>query len=99
MDTRVMNTEELLAAIRHGIDLDLNRQANIDEVKKSIDPDGQHVLLMLLPFHSSFRDLPDHHRVEVYMKVVDSMEPAVFVLDVVNSRWQAARPAKSFVDF
>jgi hypothetical protein len=94
-----METYELLSAIECGIELDLNRQADLDAVKKRIDPDGFHVLRMLLPFHSAYRDLPHHHRVEVYMKVTGSMEPAVFMLDITDTHWQSAMPAASLVDF
>jgi len=94
-----METDELLSAIQRGIELDLNRQANLENVEASIDPEGMHVLSMLLPFHSANRPLPDYHRVQVYMKITDSMEPAIFMLDITDTHWRSALPAASLVDF
>lgn len=86
-DPRVLGTPQLLALIKEGNDLGLNRQLDYYTVERDADPEGIHVLGMVLPFHQAYDAFPPHHRVQVYIKVKDSMEPVVAYLDVTDEKW------------
>lgn len=86
-DTRVVNTSDLMSLITEGNRLGLNRQLDADAVGSDADPRGVHVLSMLLPFHQAYNPFPDHHRVQVYVKVKGSMEPVVAVMDITDEKW------------
>jgi hypothetical protein len=85
MDLKVCNTEDLRhlanVAKRH----DLNRQmpAGLD-----LDPDGNHVLSLVLWGHNAEASPALHHRVLVLAKVRGSMEPETFHLDVLDRDWR-----------
>lgn len=87
-DSRVMNTLELLAAIKEGEKLGLNRQLDYDEVAKQADIDGWHVFSIILPFHEAHdRSLPAHHRVSGLIKPKGTNIGIEVMFDITDLRW------------
>jgi hypothetical protein len=94
-DPRIADTTTLLALIREGNALGLNRQLDYDGVAEDIDPKGTHVLGMVLPYHQAHdKTFPDHHRVSMHIKVKDSMEPLTAYVDITDAAWDSLTHAK-----
>jgi len=95
---RIASTTVLLALIREGNALDLNRQLDHDLVARDIDPDGTHLAVMILPYHQGYdKATPDHHRTEVYIKVKNTSEPVVAFLDMTDDAWDTLETADTMV--
>lgn len=82
MEPRVCNTESLVSLAIAGGRANLNRQLDVRSVAAA-DPDGVHVVQVILPYHNGFdaKGGP-HHRCEVLIKRPDSTEPASAIFDV-----------------
>ena len=78
---RVTNTEGLLTINRMA--QSLNRSVDEKWLKAVLDPDGKHLLTLLLPFHNE----QDHHRCQVLAAVPWTTEPLDFMLDVPVNLW------------
>lgn len=94
-DTRAMNTKQLLAAIREGISLGLNRQLEYAAIKRAVDYEGWHVFTVILPFHEAFdRSLPPHHRVNGLIKLWAVKEGLEVTFDVTSAHWNRCLKAE-----
>ena len=99
-ENRVFTTGLLLAAMDDARRHSFNRQADIEEIRKVIDPAGLHVASVMLMFHqaSPERELPDHHRISIFVKPLRTMEPIELVIDVETKYWDAAVDAELMVE-
>lgn len=86
---RVVTTDILLDLVRRGVGHDFNRCLDEAKLTKWIDPDGMHILHLVLPFHQQYKANVDHHRTRVYIKVKGSMNPEEAFLDIADSDWNA----------
>ena len=97
-DKKILDTRLLLALIREGNALDLNRQLDHDLVARDIDPEGTHLVVLILPYHQAHdKATPAHHRTEVYIKVTGSNEPVTAFLDVTDEAWGTLESAFQLV--
>lgn len=80
---RVANTSALKQLNRLAIKHELNRSLEPDWLERRLDPDGYHLLVLMLPFHND----ADHHRCMVMMKVKGQEEPVEGWLDVFDDDW------------
>lgn len=90
---KICTTEDLKRLARRAEALHLNRQI---EVPEDIDPDGVHVLGMVLYGHNMDAGGHGsllHHRTRLYMKVRDSMDPVEAFLDVLDDDWRMLQSA------
>jgi LmbE family N-acetylglucosaminyl deacetylase len=78
---RVTNTDGLLTINRMA--QALNRNVDQKWLQAVLDPDGKHLLVLMLPFHNE----QDHHRCRVLAKVAWTSEPVDFMLDVPVNLW------------
>lgn len=87
-DHRVASTTELMLIVTDARLLGLNRQLAHD-VGPMLDPDGFHVLSMVLPDHHAdpSRRLPTHHRVAILAKLTGSSVPYQQLIDVLDVHW------------
>lgn len=91
---RVCTTPTLRILEANGVALGLNQRIQVPE---DIDPDGAHLLIMLLFGHNMDAGTEMHHRVQVYMKRKDSDEAIIALMDIMDDDWQALQPASSLV--
>jgi hypothetical protein len=93
-ETRVATTEQLLELVASAIERGFNRAPNLGEIEGVIDPDGWHVLSIILPFHERHwappNSMPDppHHRCDVLMKAKGITAPYTFRLDVTDEQFK-----------
>lgn len=82
MDARVLDTDSLVNLAFLGARLRLNRQLDVQALKNA-DPDGVHVLHVVLPYHNGLdaKGGP-HHRCEVLIKENGTNWPASAFIDV-----------------
>lgn len=103
MIAKVCGTVELMAMCRLAEKHEFNRQVATEILAENIDPQGIHLLEVIVPYHrASFGPSkepiwPDHHRCQVYCKVVDSDEPVRFFLDIAVQNWEQFMSAEEFV--
>ena len=86
-DDRVVTTPILLDLVQRGIDHEFNRCLDVGKLQKVIDPDGIHLLHVVLGFHEQYRPNVDHHRVWVYIKEVGTGIPIQGLMDIADSDW------------
>lgn len=96
-DRRVCNTDDLIAlAFRSR---DFARSVDRNGLAEILDPDGVHLLAMLLWGHNMDKaNAILHHRVRVYCKVKGSDEPTEFQMDIRDDDWKKLHRAKSFME-
>lgn len=85
-DIRVVDTPTLRKLVRIADKLELNRIPS-DEVMARLDPDGFHVLSLILYGHNMDSAPVLHHRALVLIKVTDSDDPVEVALDVPDAQW------------
>jgi hypothetical protein len=85
LDGKVVNASTLLVLCEWADRTEQNRRAETERLAVALDPDGWNVLSRVLAFHN---DQPVD-RVEVYAKVIGSMEPARFFLDVPHDTYES----------
>lgn len=86
---RVTDTDGLLLINRMA--QSLNRNVDQKWLKAVLDPDGKHLLILMLAFHNE----QDHHRCRVLAKVAWTVEPVDFMLDVPVHLWEQMETAES----
>jgi len=90
---RVCDTNTLIALCKLADQYEFNRRVDCEALEKDINPDGVHVLSMLIQYHrASFGPTrkpiwPDHHRCLVYCLVTGQDDPVTFFLDVPAAKW------------
>lgn len=95
---RVCNTASLLALALDGRDCGFNRQLDAELIRLAADPEGVHVLEVVLPFHNG-TDQPDpHHRCRVMIKVPDTVEPVDATIDVRATMWNKLTTATEYLE-
>lgn len=72
------NTRCLRKLIVRAEEQNFNRQIELDVFDEFANPDGFHILMVVLPFHND----QDHHRCYVMMSVKGREEPEIAYLDV-----------------
>lgn len=87
--TKVCGTVDLMLVYCEGKKLDLDEQL-ADSVAIELDPNGNHVLTMVLLDHraDAARNLPTHHRASVILKIRDSCRPFCTLIDVTDEQWR-----------
>lgn len=94
MNEKVCNTNDLINLCHQSAHHKLNRQIDAASVRDAADPEGTHLLVVVLPFHNGMRAKQGpHHRVEVFMKATDSTEPTRFLLDIMENQYELLRDA------
>ena len=94
MNEKVCNTEDLIKLCHQSAYHRLNRQVDATLVRGTADPEGTHLLAVVLPFHNGMRAKQGpHHRMNVFMKTKNSMEPTTFFLDVMENQYNLLREA------
>lgn len=86
-DMKVANTEDIRLLNKTAIKCKFNRALSDDAIA-ALDPEGNHVLVMMLYGHNmdSAREL--HHRTRAILKVPGTMEPITAMLDVLDTDWK-----------
>lgn len=87
-DIRVCNTGTLLRLNRQAIKHDLNRTLDHKALTKALDPEGNHILSIVLWGHNVDSAPELHHRVQVLAKVNGSEAPTTTILDVLDADWK-----------
>lgn len=85
-DLRVVDTPTLKGLVALADALELNRIPS-DAVMDALDPNGFHVLSLVLYGHNMDTAEVLHHRALVLIKVRDSDEPVETYLDVPDEKW------------
>lgn len=85
LDGKVVNASTLLVLCEWADRTEQNRRADTERLSEALDPDGWNVLSRVLAFHN---DQPVD-RVEVYAKIKDEAEPAMFFLDVPHDTYES----------
>jgi len=87
LSERIATTEELRQIVE-AAEGRLFRWPN-PTVMENVDPDGWHVLDMILFGHEvEDTSRPHHHRASAFLKMAGSNRPFVVYLDVVNEWWE-----------
>ena len=73
--TRVCNTEDLITLARNANRQGFNRQAEPTSIEQVADPDGTHVVHIVLFGHNADHASILHHRCEVLMKTKNATSP------------------------
>lgn len=85
---KICNTKDLVTLCHTGTSVGMNRQTCGASVRDIADPEGTHLLVVVLPYHNGIRAKQGpHHRVQVYMKTEDTVEPTTFIVDVLASQY------------
>lgn len=94
-DIRICNTEDLRLLLRHASQKGFNRQA--PEVSDmDLDPDGKHILGLLLYGHNIDSAAVLHHRVRLLVKITDRDDPYETTLDIADRDWKRLVTAEAF---
>lgn len=93
MDARVVNTADLKVLNSKAVLGGMNRALS-DAAVAALDPDGLHVLDLVLYGHNMDSTVL-HHRTRVLFKLVGSDAPAEAFLDVLDEDWKRLRTAAS----
>ncbi len=94
MNKKVCNTHDLINLCHQSAHYGFNRQIDAASVRDAADPEGTHLLVVVLPFHNGIAAKQGpHHRVEVFMKATDSMEPTRFLIDINEGQYDLLRDA------
>jgi hypothetical protein len=91
-DIRVATTPQLLDILYRTRELRLNRQPPATLL---LDPEGLHVLSMVLWGHNMDHAPILHHRAMVMVKLTGQESPAEFLLDIDAVQWDALPVAES----
>lgn len=91
-DIRVADTANLLRLNAAAIQADFNRAADPEGLSATIDPDGTHVLCLVLFGHNMDTAPVLHHRVRVLAKATGSPVPRTFILDIADDEWRRLPP-------
>jgi len=86
-EIRVMNTPSLISIVEDSSDQGFNRTIEPEWVKANADPGGMHVATLLIDYHQPAREMVPHHRVQMLMKVKDTVTPVIYMLDVSANQW------------
>lgn len=81
---KVCNTTDLRVLNAKANRARLNRTINLDAI--DVDPDGNHVLHMVL-FGHNMDSTALHHRARVLIKTVGTMDPTEALLDILDEDW------------
>ncbi len=95
--SRVVDSGGLLALCVLARQNRFNRQVDANNIVKEIDLEGVHMLHVMLPFHNGDHAHIPHHRCQVLMKVNDTKEPEVFMLDVAAEQYDKLTLAKDYL--
>lgn len=94
-DRRVCGTDDMIALASRS--RNFARSVDRNGLAKILDPDGVHLLAMLLWGHNMDKaNAVLHHRVRVYCKVKGSDEPTEFQMDIRDDDWKKLHPAETF---
>lgn len=98
-ESRYCGTVDMMLLYVEAKKLGLNRNLP-DEVAMDLDPDGNHVLTVLLADHRAdpARGLPTHHRASVILKMRGSAVPRTALLDVTDAYWTRLYTHEETVD-
>lgn len=88
---RVCTTDTLRVLAAEAETLHLNRQIVVPD---DIDPDGTHMLLMVLYGHNMDQASTLHHRCQVWMKMKDTGVPDTVLLDVTAAAWDGLQTVR-----
>jgi hypothetical protein len=99
---KILTTPMLEMLNAQAAEFDFNRYLYTEFLTK-LDPDGYHVLMIIVPNHIRTRldsDAtkpadPAHHRLLVYCKLADSDHPVQAFLDVTAEEWDKIPEYKS----
>lgn len=69
-----------------------------NDVLSKVDPDGIHVLSVLIPKNNSDLAVVPHHRCEIYLKMKDSDRPQVQEIDVAVTSYEILRKVEIHVE-
>lgn len=83
---RVCNTAQLTALVSTARASGLNRVPDLASL--DLDPEGLHIVCLMLGDHRGLPREPLHHRALALVKMVGQSEPGVMMLDVVDSDWR-----------
>lgn len=83
---RVCNTDDLVVVTDNSRKAGLNRHLLPDGIA-SLDPDGVHVLNLVLWGHNADTAPRLHHRVIALLKVSGFTDPVTTTIDVLDSDW------------
>jgi hypothetical protein len=97
MEARVINTQTLSVLAERGARKHLNRQLDLRSVG-AVDPDGLHVLAVILPYHNGIAAKQGpHHRCEILIKRPDTTEPSTAVIDVLVEDFNRLTTASEYL--
>lgn len=88
-DHRVCNTKTLRALNASAVRNEFNRALNDEFLENDVDPEGIHVLGLVLWGHNADTAPILHHRADVLIKVNGSDIPARAFLDVTDEDWRS----------
>lgn len=91
-DYRVASSDDLTRLAARAKRAGFNRAP----VLPPLDPDGVHVLDLLLYGHNMDSNMPLHHRTRVQVKQPGTDEPAEVMLDVADADWRRLHTAEAF---
>lgn len=95
---RALNDMQIREVIADGARYDLNRQLS-DRITAKLDPDGTHILSLMLYGHNMDWDTtrPLHHRAYALLKLKDRGpdDPYTLMLDITDQRWRSLPSAES----
>lgn len=94
---RVVDSGGLLALCVLAKQNAFNRQVDENNLVKSIDLEGVHMLHVMLAFHNADHAQIPHHRCQVLMKVNGTDEPEIFMLDVAAEQYEKLTLAQDYL--
>lgn len=96
---KVVNTPGLLELARAAERAGYNRQLDLKELRREVDPFGTHVLeAWMVHGHAAGVQVEDHLRCKVYIKAKDQDLPAEAWLDVPFDRYNALADAEPLTE-
>lgn len=83
---RVCNTPQLTNLVSTARASRLSRVPDLTTL--DLDPDGLHIVGLMLQDHHGEPRAPHHHRALALVKAADRVEPVQVLLDVLDKDWQ-----------
>jgi hypothetical protein len=94
MDYKVINTSDLITLNHKAHRQEFNRVLDPHRVRALADPDGTHILRMVMYGHNMDTAAVLHHRAEVLIKVRNTMTPERAYIDIAAKDWDRLTDAE-----
>lgn len=90
----VLTAGDVRRVARHAKAAELNQQPT-ELTLKRLDPNGFSIMSIAIPFHNIDHGGPVHHRVQAYLRLRGTREPAEILMDVLAADWDKLPEARA----